>query len=260
MKKVLIALLALTGVAAAEPTTLSSALYASTNGTSITTATTGDAAINGSFSLTVTLNPAALSSIFGSTSDRPTYFYVDTTRNTYVTVANALNNTGFVGMAVNNLDTYAADGTGDPARRPFTINGSTPATNAFANNNQNSLNTLLDSLTSAALTLSHTDKNSTSLYVTLNFADASSYELYGKNTDLKWSTGAGYLEAVVVNPAYVQDTYLFAGAVDQETAFALNTAAISNAALPAAHNIPEPATATLSLLALCGLAARRRRR
>ena len=48
--------------------------------------------------------------------------------------------------------------------------------------------------------------------------------------------------------------YAFDGFFRDDAAFALNQQAIK-AAL-----VPEPTTATLSLLALCGLAARRRRR
>lgn len=65
---------------------------------------------------------------------------------------------------------------------------------------------------------------------------------------MKWSTGIGSVESVNVNSSYVESTYLFAGTVDQETAFALNKEAI-----------PEPTTTSLSLLGLAALMIRRRR-
>lgn len=249
--KTLITFFALAGMVGAETTiSLSDALYTSTNGGSITADTTGDNVISGDFSLTATLNADVLKTIFGTQSERPTYFYVDTTNNTYITLANALNNTGFVGMTTNNLNSYVADGTGDPTRRPMTSSGSTLATNNFADSGVGgNVKSKLSSLTSVAITLTHDDTTSTTLYVTLNFSDNTTTQLWGTNNDLKWSTGIGMLESVTVNSTYVKDVYLFSGVVDKDTAFALNAAAI-----------PEPATATLSLLALCGLAARRRRK
>ena len=86
--------------------------------------------------------------------------------------------------------------------------------------------------------------------MTLNFSDGSTSEIYGTNKDLKWSGGIGTIESININGNYVEDTYLFRGTVDKDNAFALNAAAL----------VPEPTTATLSLLALAGLAARRRRR
>ena len=257
MKKTLITLLALAGVAAAVDTTLTDAVYTSTDGAAITTATTGDKAISGDFALTMTLNADALKAIMGNTSTgttRPTYFYVDVTLNgAYITLANALNNTGFVGMAQGNLNSYALDGTGDPSRFPLTGDNPDDAleTNNFASSSvTGNLTSKLDSLTSAAITFSHDDKTSSSLYVTLNFSDGSTSEIYGTTTSLKWSSGIGTLESININDDYVEDTYLFRGTVAKDNAFALNAAAL----------VPEPTTATLSLLALAGLAARRRRR
>ncbi len=253
MKKTLIALLALAGVAVGADSTFSldDALYTSTDGATITTDTTGDNAISGDFTLTMTLNADAVKTIFGSTSNRPTYFYVDTTKNTYITLTNALNNTGFVGMSANNLNSYVAGGTGDPTRRPMNSEGSTPATNNFADSSAGgNVKGKLSSLTDVVLTLTHDDTTSTSLYATLKFADNTTTQVWGTNTDLKWSNGIGIIESVIINSSYVKDTYLFKGKVDKDTAFALNAAAI----------IPEPTTVTLSLLALAGLAARRRRR
>lgn len=251
MKKKLIALFALTGVAVGADSTFSldDALYTSTNGATITTDTTGDNVISGDFTLTMTLNADAVKTIFGTTSNRPTYFYVDTTNNTYITLTNALNNTGFVGMSANNLNSYIAGGTGDPARYPMTTNGSTPSTNNFADSSINgNVKSKLSSLTDVVLTLTHDNTTSTSLYATLKFADNTTTQVWGTNTDLKWRNGIGSIESVIINSTYVKDTYLFKGMVDKDTAFALNDAAI-----------PEPTTATLSLLALAGLAARRRR-
>ena len=254
MKKTLITLLALAGLAAAADTTLSDAIYTSTEGASITTSTTGVNVITGDFALTMTLNADALKAIMGNTTSgttRPTYFYVDTTNDTYITLANALKNTGFVGMSKGNLDSYALDGEESENRRPLNGSGSSPATNNFADADAgNNLKSKLATLTSAAITFSHDDGTSSSLYVTMTFFDGTISKLYGTNTALKWSSGIGTIESININDDYVEDTYLFRGTVAKDNAFALNAAAL----------VPEPTTATLSLLALAGLAARRRRK
>ncbi len=251
MKKTLTTLLAVAGFASGATLSLNDALYTATDGESITASTSGESAISGSFSVTMTLNANAMIGVLGDDqADRPTLFYVDVTGSgMYITLATALKNTGFVGMAVEGLNSHPSDGASGESRQPFTSNGSTPATNAFADANAaNNLNSKLGDITDIALTLSHYDKNSSSLYVTINFADGTSSELYGTATGLKWSAGIGSVESVNVNSSYVESTYLFAGTVDQETAFALNKEAI-----------PEPTTASLSLLGLAALMIRRRR-
>ncbi len=66
--------------------------------------------------------------------------------------------------------------------------------------------------------------------------------------------GYGNLGSIVFNSEAVQFLSLDSTILSGDTAYAANAAAIN------AASVPEPATATLSLLALAGLAARRRRK
>ncbi len=61
--------------------------------------------------------------------------------------------------------------------------------------------------------------------------------------------------ALNINTNEVTSAYVFNSVLSQDDAIAMNKAAIT-----AAKAVAEPATATLSLLALAGLAARRRRK
>ena len=239
-------------VASETPVTLESALY--TSKTDITNITN----VSDSFSYTLNFDVAAMKAILGVNSGtdavRPMLVIAD--NNYDMGLAMALNNTGFVGTYSFNssaMSNLTMGGSNSENRQPMTESGSTPATNAFANGNADSLNTKFDKLTGLALTFSHTAKDSSSLYVTLTFSDGTKSELYGTNTGFKWTqTGAlvGSVNNLYINEDYISDVYLFNSAVDKNTAFNLNAAAL----------VPEPTTATLSLLALAGLAARRRRR
>ena len=90
-------------------------------------------------------------------------------------------------------------------------------------------------------------------------ADNTYTSLYAGLTGLRWST-MGDITNVAVDKSVVTQAYAFDGHIINTPAYELNKAVIE-AALPApSPSIPEPATATLSLLALAGLAARRRRK
>ncbi len=114
----------------------------------------------------------------------------------------------------------------------------------------------LSAYTSAAITFTHLDlKNDyRDSGVTLTFLDdegnaTSYYGFTGKS--LSWSGGLGSLQDIRFNTDLVSSIYLLEDRMQGSVAY-LNAAAIAA--------IPEPATATLSLLALTGLAARRRRK
>lgn len=248
MNKVLTAVLILGSTLSAAVSSLSDATV---HGDSDLTGISG---VSGSFSYTITLNADAMKNILGKnlgSAVRPMLVWVD--NNYDMGLSMALNNTGFVGICNFNesmSDLTMTGGIGE-SRYPMTQDGSTPATNNFADSTAGSnLTSKLDSLTGLAVTFSHSDKKSSSLYVTLRFSDGSIAELYGTNTSFKWSSGVGSTGAVKINEDYIDHIYLFNEALSKETAQVLNKEA----------SVPEPTTATLSLLALVGLCARRRRR
>lgn len=250
MKKyITIAALLAAGSAFANAGELDSALY-SANGT-----ITGISNISGSFSYTLAFDVEAMRDLFSDKTVRPTFVCADmSANNVYLELAAALNDTGFVGMHAGNttLEDLPLGGGDGEKRKPMTAEGSTPATNNFADANASgNLMEKMDSLSGIAVTFSHTDKVSSSLYVTLKFSDATQVELYGKSNDLKWSTGVGELQTLYVKNDYIDSVYLFAGDVDQVSAFARNAAAI-----------PEPSAfgllAGLGALALVGTRRRRK--
>lgn len=108
-------------------------------------------------------------------------------------------------------------------------------------------------LSGMALTMSYTNGSESAMYLTMRFDDGSVTELYGFSTGLKWTTGQKQYSSVDVNTSYVDQVYVFNSAMTKDDALSLNSQALAAA-------VPEPATATLSLLALAGLAARRRRK
>lgn len=108
-------------------------------------------------------------------------------------------------------------------------------------------------LSGMALTMSYTNGSESAMYLTMRFDDGSVTELYGFSTGLKWTQGQKQYSSVDVNTSYVDQVYVFNSAMTKDDALSLNSQALAAA-------VPEPATATLSLLALAGLAARRRRK
>ncbi len=95
------------------------------------------------------------------------------------------------------------------------------------------------------------DNEGVSVLISVQYADDSVVHLYGNDSGLKWSNN--YISAVT----YADNL------MDAPTVTVTSTP-WSEASLKEMHegilSIPEPTTATLSLLALAGLAARRRRK
>ena len=249
MKKyITLAALLAAGTTFANAADLKSALYQSTSDI------TGIEGISGSFSYTIVFDADSMSKLFVDKSVRPTFVCADaTTDGIYLTLAAALNDTGFVGMSngYTDLPNLTLGGGQGEDRKPLTGDGTTPATNNF-NDSGASQNLVgkMNTLSGLALTFSHTDTESSSLYVTLKFSDSTTSELYGTNTALKWSSGIGGLDNLYINESYIDKLYLFDGAADRETAFARNAAAI-----------PEPsAFGMLAGLGALALVASRRRR
>ncbi len=110
----------------------------------------------------------------------------------------------------------------------------------------------------AAVTLTYEYNKGTSGTFTLLDAEGNVLQSVGGdyNTSLR-GTGLTY-SSVVFDSDIVTDTYVFSQVVTAEEAKSLGKAAAMAALSSVA--VPEPTTATLSLLALAGLAARRRRK
>ncbi len=131
----------------------------------------------------------------------------------------------------------------------------TLSTNASSPTPSNLSSISVADIVSAAVTFTCDGTTKATAYLTLVSADGSSTTYYGSNTSLKTSAGLGNdLTALGLRTDYITSVYLMAGIATAEEARLMNAGAI------AAKPVPEPATATLSLLALVGLAARRRRK
>lgn len=101
----------------------------------------------------------------------------------------------------------------------------------------------------AAFCLTYDKSNGTNTYLTVSTADDSYLTYHTTDSGLKYGTSAG-LNAVTLNTGLVKEAYTYTDVLS-----AADAAAISKKVM----TLPEPATAALSLLALAGLAARRRR-
>ena len=106
-----------------------------------------------------------------------------------------------------------------------------------------------NNVTGAALTMVHNDKSNSQVYLTVAYTDGTTYTLAGTQSDLKWSGGIGAISDLRLNTNIVNYVEVYSGALSS-----------AEVLTHATQLVPEPTTATLSLLALCGLAARRRRR
>lgn len=113
-----------------------------------------------------------------------------------------------------------------------------------------------ENITGAALTivLSGNSGIKTCGFLTLEDADGNYHEYYASDAGLGWSGADRELSNITIaNSDLVNVAYVYDSAYTMANAQKLNKTII-------ASSIPEPTTATLSLLALAGLAARRRRK
>ena len=265
MKKTLVAILALGGMAMA--TELSDATAKIAYGSKATTADiTYTAGANHlyPFTLTVTLDADAFGAALidcGENNRNYDIFSFDMTGVTNYTGMAIIYRTATAtdsDLYFNVSQTPASSGT-----RGGFIGGSVAAEtgdNGFTPSNDNWLNTQVASWgegATAALTLTGgmadagaSGAPTSGLYLTINKADGSTIQYTASKNYYKF-TGLTGFDSFAINPDLVTSAYFFSENVDAATAKALNAAAIKAA--------PEPATATLSLLALAGLAARRRR-
>ena len=277
MKKTLITLMALASCAMGETTTvtLKDAVYTGAGSSLTSSVDLSSLDAKGSFTLTYTVDVKAL---FSNTTFMIGADFYSTEKTTFVSLSgvdtgngNASRTIGTaIGTSSKTIDgkvlvsangiyqTAAAAGAGVNYTGTTYYGGSTfwNAGNNITEDQISRSTEYLKSLQSITVTQSHTDRTGTIMYLTLIEADGTTRELFmsENNTSLKWSNGSstfGDWTTLKINTDVVSSVYLFEGTVDAATARTLNEAA--NLA------IPEPATATLSLLALAGLAARRRR-
>ena len=111
-------------------------------------------------------------------------------------------------------------------------------------------------VTSAALTMAlETSTSGTAWSLTVLNSDGTYTSKSASLAGLRWSS-MGDITNIAIDTAVVTQAYAFDGFIKGDSAYALNKAAIE----VATTTVPEPTTATLSLLALAGLAARRRRK
>ena len=105
----------------------------------------------------------------------------------------------------------------------------------------------------AALTMAlETSSQGTRWTLSVLKADGTYTDLTAGLTNLRWSSMQD-ITKIDIDTNVITQAYAFDGFISGDTAYSLNKQAI-------AAPIPEPTTATLSLLALAGLAARRRRK
>ena len=107
-------------------------------------------------------------------------------------------------------------------------------------------------VTNAVLTYSHSNTNGSIAYLTVMKEDGTLLNYADKRGGYKSTGDNRYVATFTFNENYVlsADAYVVDSVITATDAFALNSSKL----------IPEPTTATLSLLALAGLAARRRRK
>ncbi len=268
MKKTLLLAVALCpGVAStASAMSLTDAVYSDTAITSSTSKSVDLSTLwtssSDDFTLTFTLNSTALG-LFGKenlhteTTETPinTLISVTGTNNLKyglaigsVNYGNTVHN-GIVGMfnkdaaTVDTVRSYSGD-----VKYTLSNNASDPHPS-----NLSSIS--VANIVSAAVTFTCDGTTAATVYLTLVDKDGTSTTYYGSNEDLRTSAGLGNdLASLGIRTEYISSVYLMSGIATATEATAMNSAAI------AAVAVPEPTTATLSLLALAGLAARRRRK
>ena len=293
MKKTIIALLVTS--ACAMGVTLSDAVYTA-KGSSLTSTSSLTGVGTGSFSLTYTVN---VSKLFENDSFMIGEVFTEETKPTFVSLSDVNDRDIGTAIGTSSSINGTAPAAGESDGRTsyirafgiYQINGTASASGNWSSQSYNGggtiaevsdanmwkkdgadriigedgyyvmnedkvddANSIIDDIVSIAVTQSHTKSTGTIMHMTLGLADGTYKELSmsGNNTSLKWSAGYDGWKTLGVNTDVVSSVYLFQGAIDKTTALALNKAATAA--------IPEPTTATLSLLALAGLAARRRRK
>ncbi|MCC8020364.1 MAG: PEP-CTERM sorting domain-containing protein [Akkermansia sp.] len=246
-KKLYTAVIALGLTASASATSLSDAVYTvSDTTTSSDTIDVSSTGVSGSFTLTFTLDASQLAGLIGSTAE--------TTDNLTLLASITGNASGrIIGASIGSPSNNTSNSGTFLAASQASAGATVAQASRWSTDGTSKLTTVdFTGAMSAAVTLIHTDTTSTTIVFTYTLADGTTYTGSGTSTSVKYSAGMGTLQTLGINTDIVSSAYLFSGTTTVDDAASLNTAAI--AAL-----VPEPATATLGLLALGALALRRRR-
>lgn len=259
MKQTLFALLLLPTLAtAAFSLTLEDAIYSQTktDGEAFSSSITlsGETAFEGDFTVSAKLNVDWLAStmVKGNSTSGAAYGFVSMANANNERVIGTFSGYSSSGGKINIIGIYASSCTANTT--------GTPDRDTYKALSQNATTGKLDidsaladvdwsHVLEASLTLAYDASASTTVYLTLGYDNSSVVNYYGSNTTWHWSSGTGDWATLEVNPNVVDSVYLMKGVASKEDALNLN-----------ARLIPEPTAATLSLLALAGLAARRRRK
>lgn len=252
MKKTLIAILALGGMAMAEGI-LDNAVTKVYEDNDLTTISLTDTGKSGSFTLTMQLNEAGvalLKQYVGSTT-------ASAGNPSVVSLEGAAGSNKFVGTAFG----YSSSRDGSITDGGIFLTAQTSGPTTSGGSYQSPANYLtslgedLQKASNVCLTLVHTDRSRTDLYGIV-FDDEEGTRSFSQSAaGLKWSNGLGTWSNLHINTTLVSKVALYDGVLTSEQIAESNRAILSMS-----KPVPEPATGSLSLLALAGLCARRRRK
>ena len=241
MKKTLITLLALAGVAGANTLSLTEADIISSGNASIT----ADAnSYSTETTVALTLDVQRLKSLLETSPDSSKGYQI-------VKMIDTGNESTYTGVNINTKDSdYGLWGYWK--NENFTYGAMDDAANAFADLNGEAVGTGWDAVAYAGMVYAHSlQSNVSSTYAALTLCDAEGKVLVSTYAGVNKLGSRDFDGCRFEFGDVVTASYFYNQAVTEENA-------MKGLALTAA--IPEPTTATLSLLALAGLAARRRRR
>lgn len=218
------------------------------------TSLTGEALFTGDFTVSAKLNVDWLTStlVKGGSITGAAYGFVSMADANNAHVVGTFSGYSSTNDKINRAGIYASSVTATTA--------GTPASNTYKALSTNPTESPLDINSSladidwsrvldASLTLAYDADYGTTVYLTLGYDNASIVNYYGSNTTWHWSRGVGDWVTLEVNTNVVDSVYLMKGVASQADALSINS-----------RLVPEPAAATLFLLSLAGLAARRRRK
>ncbi len=207
--------------------------------------------ISGATGLTITMvlnaeELEAIAKVGVSATTQPQIFSITRTSGGLATIGFGVHNTSAEGL-VSTCGWYGNWGT--TATTQAIANGTNQAGTQSAGETMNTALSSLnwDSLAGLALTYTYSDDSANNLYMSALYKDGSYIEATGVNTAGKYSNRTWGTLGLATD--YVSSVSIYSGEATQAQAQALNHS-------PLSPSVPEPAPATLSLLALAGLAAR----